>query len=93
MTFAGIALAPSSIPEGFSVFSLLHSAARSLSSSQAADCNEIGGEYFVSRNIYTEDKTFMLEQWFDENLVPLRFEIALDGARIIEARYIQFETK
>jgi len=95
ITFAGIVLVPENLPEGFSVFSLLHAAARSLSSSQSLEAGSEGdAEYRLTREIYIGDKRFYLDQWFDKyTLEPLRFEVSLDGERVLECEYIEFGMK
>lgn len=94
LTFAGIILVPENLPEGFSVFSLLHAAARSLSSAQTLECGSEGEDYRVTREIYIGERMFYLDQWFDKNtLEPLSFEFTLDGVRMLEGEYTEFGMK
>jgi hypothetical protein len=94
LTFAGVVLVPENLPEGFSVFSLLHAAARSLSSGQSVESGAEGEEYRVTREVSIGEKTFLLDEWFDQTtLDPLRFEFTLDNARVLEATYTDFGMK
>jgi hypothetical protein len=94
LTFAGVILVPENLPEGFSVFTLLHAAARSLSSAQSLDEGTEGEEYRVTREVTIGEKTFLLDEWFSKTtLDPLRFEYTLDNERVLEAKYTDFGMK